>query len=157
MALNRIISRIGLVIILVIGILSPSFAQVNFERYTLKIKRQNDSAASFNVEIARSPKQRAQGLMHRQELSDDAGMLFIWPGVGLRQFWMKDTFISLDILFFDENGVLVHHEDHTKPNSTNLISSLMPVAYVLEIKAGQREANGLEIGDYLIPSPSWQK
>ena len=157
MMINHFMRRIALALILIIATSSLSFAQILFEKSTLQIKRQNDNIISFEVEIARSPAERAQGLMHRQTMADNAGMFFIWPGAGLRQFWMKDTFISLDILFFDDEGVLVHYEDNTKPNSKKLISSLMPVAYVLEINAGQREANQLEIGDYLYKAPSWRK
>ena len=155
--INHFIRRIVLALILFICASSGSFAQISFEKSTLQIKRQNNSLVSFEVEIARSPAERAQGLMHRQTMAENAGMFFIWPGAGLRQFWMKDTLISLDILFFDEEGVLVHYEDNTKPNSKKLISSLMPVAYVLEINAGLREANQLEIGDYLYKAPSWRK
>lgn len=157
MIINHMTRRITLALILLIFTSSVSFSQISFEKSTLQIKRQNNNIVSFEVEIARSPAERAQGLMLRQTMAENAGMFFIWPGSGLRQFWMKDTLISLDILFFDEEGVLVHYEDHTKPNSKKLISSLMPVAYVLEINAGLREANELEIGDYLYKAPSWRK
>lgn len=151
------IARLLAVMLLSFGLFTQAFGQMVFDKDTLKIQRQNQSAVEFEVEIARTPQQRATGLMFRETLAYNAGMLFIWRGAGLRDFWMKDTFISLDILFFDEDGVLVHFEDHTEPDSTVLISSLMPVAYVLEIKAGQREARGLEIGDYLPSPPSWRK
>ena len=154
MTINHITRRVALALILLICTSSLSFSQILFEKSIVQIKRQNNSIVTFDVEIARSPTERAQGLMNRQTMADNAGMFFIWPGAGLRQFWMKDTLISLDILFFDDEGVLVHYEDHTKPNSKKLISSLMPVAYVLEINAGQREANDLEIGDYLYPATS---
>ena len=157
MIINHMTRRIVLALILLIFTSSVSFSQILFEKSTLQIKRQNNNIVTFQVEIARSPAERAQGLMHRQTMAENAGMLFIWPGSGLRQFWMKDTLISLDILFFDEEGVLVHYEEHTKPNSKKLISSLMPVAYVLEINAGLIETNQLEIGDYLYKAPSWRK
>ena len=151
------ITRILAVALMSFSLITSAFAQINFEKTTLKIQRQNQSAVEFEVEIARTPQERATGLMFRKTIDDDAGMIFLWRGAGVRQFWMKDTFISLDILFFDDEGTLVHFEDHTEPDSTVLISSLMPVTYVLEIKAGQREARGLEIGDYLLSPPSWQK
>ena len=151
------IKYLCLMLALCFVVMTQSHAQIDFEKSALNIKRQNDSVIKFEVEIARTPQERAQGLMQRTSLADNAGMLFLWPGAGLRQFWMKDTLISLDILFFDEEGVLVHYEDKTTPNSQLIISSLMPVSYVLEIKAGQRDANKLEIGDYLISPPSWRK
>lgn len=151
------IKYLCLMLALCFVVMTQSHAQIDFEKSALNIKRQNDSVIQFEVEIARTPQERAQGLMQRTSLADNAGMLFLWPGAGLRQFWMKDTLISLDILFFDEEGVLVHYEDKTTPNSQLIISSLMPVSYVLEIKAGQRDANKLEIGDYLISPPSWRK
>ena len=151
------ITRFIAIFVLSISLTSHAVAQINFKKDKLTIKRQDQSAIELEVEIARTPQQRSLGLMFRDKIADNEGMLFLWNGAGIRQFWMKDTFISLDILFFDEEGVLVHFEDHTEPNSPFLISSLMPVLYVLEIKAGQRQALGLEIGDYLVAPPSWRK
>lgn len=157
MTLKTNITRLMAVLFISFSLTTQAFAQINFDKTTLKIKRQDQSVVEFEVEIARTPQERARGLSFRETLADNEGMIFVWRGIGLRHFWMKDTFISLDILFFDENGVLVHFEDNTKPDSTVLISSLMPVAYVLEIKAGQRLASGLDYGDYLLSPPSWQK
>ena len=157
MFLKRHILPFLLILFMSLSLIAKADAQINFEKTSLKIQRQNGSAVAFDIEIARTPQERATGLMFRKTLADNAGMLFLWRGAGLRQFWMKDTYISLDILFFDKDGVLVHYEDRTEPNSQWLISSLMPVSYVLEIAAGQRQAHKLEIGDYLISPPAWQK
>ena len=103
------------------------------------------------VEVANTPSQRAQGLMKRESLAPFDGMLFVWPDRALRHFWMKDTPLSLDILFFDETGTLFHHEDRTTPYSERLIPSLMPAKYVLELPAGTRAKWQFEIGDRITP------
>ena len=92
--------------------------------------------------------------MYKRQLRDSDGMLFIWPDSALRQFWMKDTPLSLDILFFDKTGTLVHIAERQKPFSTTLIPSLMPVTYVLELIAGDVVRRHIALGDRLISPPS---
>lgn len=108
---------------------------------------------SLIVEVASTHEERAKGLMHRQVLTDSEGMLFIWPDRGVRQFWMKNTPLSLDILFFEGQGTLVHLAEAQTPYSEELISSLMPVRYVLELPAGDAARLGLAIGTRLIQFP----
>ncbi|MEK9598224.1 MAG: DUF192 domain-containing protein, partial [Alphaproteobacteria bacterium] len=90
----------------------------------------------FNVEFARSKAEKATGLMFRERLADDEGMLFMWNTSSLRQFWMKNTLINLDILFIDSDYRVVHIEESAQKGSLRIISSLLPVQYVLEINAG---------------------
>ena len=98
----------------------------------------------FKLELAETPARRRRGLMGRKTLADDGGMLFVWPQSAVRLFWMKDTPLSLDILFFDEDGKLVYLHNAAEPYSLKTISSMEPTKYVVEIKGGTVERMGIE-------------
>ncbi len=96
---------------------------------------------SFNLEFADTPASRSQGLMNRKELADDFGMLFVFETSEKQYFWMKDTYIPLDIVFFDENKNFVSVQQDTEPcinKGFNCLtySSSDEAKYVLEVKAG---------------------
>ena len=84
--------------------------------------------------------------MFRKELGKDEGMLFIWEEDALRQFWMKNTLINLDILFINSDFKIVNIEERAQSGSTRIISSKFPVKYVLEINAGQSEIRNITPG-----------
>lgn len=115
-----------------------------FARGALTIETAAGERHAFDVEIAETPDQRAQGLMFRQELAADAGMLFLFGGSEVRAMWMKDTYIPLDMLFIDERGEIVRIEERTVPHSLRAIASGKPVSAVLELNAGT--ASRLKIG-----------
>lgn len=110
---------------------------------------------TFVVELADDNQSRAMGLMYRKEMGDDEGMLFVFPDSQLRAFWMKNTLIPLDILYFDNNRRLVSISENTPPckNTTTRCPnypSKKPAKYVLEINAGLSENYGFKAGDELI-------
>lgn len=106
----------------------------------------------FQVEIADTDAARAQGLMQRTHLDDDAGMLFIFPDEQVRAFWMKNTLIPLDILYFDGAGELVSARLGAPPCTTVRCpgyASRGPARYVLELNGGRASALDLQPGDRL--------
>ena len=103
----------------------------------------------LNVEYARSEEEKSIGLMFREELDDNEGMLFIWDKDSLRQFWMKNTLINLDILFINSEYQVVHIEESAQKGSTSVISSKFPAKFVLEIKAGQSRLRNISPGAIL--------
>ena len=103
----------------------------------------------FQLEMAETPERRAKGLMYRKSLPADGGMLFVWPNIALRLFWMKDTPLSLDILFFDKAGKLVYLHPEAVPFSQDTISSIRPVKYVVEIRAKTAERLGFDTNSRL--------
>jgi len=119
------------------------------ERIEVQIVTLQGAEYSFQLELAHTPKTRAKGLMHRQHLAENGGMLFIWPETATRLFWMKNTPVSLDILFFDQTGRLVYLHPSAMPYSLQTISSLQPVKYVVEIRGGLARQGGIETGAYL--------
>jgi uncharacterized membrane protein (UPF0127 family) len=104
-------------------------------------------AHRFTVEVARTPEQQAQGLMHRQSLASDRGMLFPYDPPQNASFWMKNTLIPLDIVFIRENGTVALIAENTVPLSLEPIPSLEPVAAVLEIAGGRAAELGIKAGD----------
>lgn len=101
----------------------------------------------FMVEIADDEAERQQGLMHREPLADDRGMLFQFPDVAERSFWMHNTPSSLDIIYIDPYGRIVSIAERVATNSDALIPSNGPASGVLEIRAGRADEIGAKPGD----------
>ena len=106
----------------------------------------------FHVEIAQTHQERQQGLMFRTQLPADHGMLFIQPQAAPTAFWMKNTYIPLDLLYFDNAGRL--QEIHAKvppctvPDCPSYVSN-GPIKYILEMNAGSAQRFGLKPGAQL--------
>lgn len=135
--------RLAFVLFLLIAA-APAAAQVAFETASLTIETAAGDEHSFQVEIAETGEQRAQGLMFRRRMAADAGMLFLFGRSEVRAMWMKNTLIPLDMLFIDETGKIVRIEERTVPHSERAIVSGGPVSAVLELNAGT--ASRLKIG-----------
>ena len=108
--------------------------------------------ARFHVEIAETTQERQQGLMFRTHLPDSHGMLFIQPEAAPAAFWMKNTYIPLDLLYFDSAGRLLEVQAGVPPCTTPscpLYVSNGPVKYVLELNAGSARRLGLQPGAQL--------
>ena len=108
--------------------------------------------ATFQVEMARTAQERERGLMFRRELPKDRGMLFV-QAPGPAAFWMKNTYIPLDLLYFDADGRLLQIEAGVLPCVTPTCpvypSATATVRYVLEINAGETARRGIRVGDQL--------
>ncbi len=100
----------------------------------------------LGVYLALSPEQRARGLMFVTELPEDQGMLFIYPGPRRVSMWMKNTLISLDMVFIRPDGVVARVEENTVPLSLETIPAGEPVDAVLELNAGAAAALGIAAG-----------
>lgn len=100
----------------------------------------------FDIEIVSTPKERSQGLMYRKELAPKSGMFFIFDETKDHPFWMKNTYIPLDIIFLDDNYVIVGIAENAKPLSLNYVRADKPSRYVLELNAGKAKAYGLKEG-----------
>jgi uncharacterized membrane protein (UPF0127 family) len=88
-----------------------------------------------------------RGLMDRFSLPDQAGMLFIFDNDEPRSFWMKNTYISLDIIFINSNKEIVSIQKYTQPRTTSSIPSDKPAMYVLEVNAGYCDKFDIKPGD----------
>jgi uncharacterized membrane protein (UPF0127 family) len=116
----------------------------------LVIETQRGKRHEFKAEIADNRERRQQGLMYRQEMADNAAMLFLFDEVRIVTFWMRNTFIPLDLLFLGIDGRIMAIHRNAVPASTSPISSPSPAAAVLEIKAGTAAKLGIYPGDQVL-------
>lgn len=101
----------------------------------------------LTVELAATPTARACGLSHRDDLPENHGMLFIFPDVRPRTFWMKDTLIALSIAFLDDAGKILSIQNMTPMQTAEQYHSSGPVKYALEVNQGWFTRHGLDVGD----------
>ena len=107
---------------------------------------------AFSVELATNAAERAVGLMFRKELPEGRGMLFDFQVEQPVQFWMHNTYISLDMIFIASDGRIVRVAQDAKPMSDDLIPSGGPVRAVLEVIAGTARKFGIAAGDRVTGS-----
>ena len=112
----------------------------------------------FTVEVADDAAERERGLMFRDELAADTGMIFIHDNEQPLAYWMKNTHIPLDILYFDHARKLVSVQQRVPPCSLGdrcpPFASEGPALYVLELNAGVAESLGVRAGDQLVLGPA---
>ena len=95
-----------------------------------------NSACTFQADVAVTPEDQERGLMFKKALPAHTGMLFLYGSDGMRYFWMKNTYLALDIIFIGSDSEVKNVHHNAKPKDETTISSLFPVQYVLEVKAG---------------------
>ena len=106
----------------------------------------------FYVEVVTTPQERARGLMFREHLDPDKGMLFVFDWEAVYPFWMKNTLIPLDIIWIDRNKEVVFISKDTQPCEQEPCPTINPykkAKYVLEVCGGTADKIGLEVGDKL--------
>lgn len=142
--------RFALLLLLMLA--GPVLAQepVTFETDTLRIETEDGRSYPFEIELAITPQQQRRGLMFRDHLADDAGMLFLNGDDRIRRFWMKNTFIPLDILFIRADGTIANIARMTEPESEALIKSDGPVRAVLELRGGLTRELSITAGDRIV-------
>jgi len=99
------------------------------------------------VELATTPNARVCGLSNRVKLPDNHGMLFIYPTLGPRTFWMKDTHIPLSIAFLDDSGRILSIQPMKPMQTDERYRSVQPVRYALEVNQGWFVEHGIGVGD----------
>ena len=125
--------------------------KLTFPVKPLKIETAGGQVHEFNVEVAADEAHWAQGLMYRTSMDANAGMIFLMgrpPRVV--SFWMKNTYIPLDMIFIAEDGTIANIRDSAPPESAESISSEAEVVAVLELNGGRAQALGIDIGDKII-------
>ena len=101
----------------------------------------------FEVEVAADPASRERGLMNRRYMAADHGMLFEFDRDAQEAFWMKNTYIPLDMIFVSRAGIVTNVVANAEPLSERVIPSGPPCAAVLELNGGAAAAIGLRVGD----------
>ncbi len=139
-----------LVVLMVPAATRPTIAEIEFPEGDLAIVTADGARHDFRIELAVTPDQRAQGLMHRKALAPDAGMLFVYARPGEVAMWMKNTLISLDMMFISAEGEIVRIAERTVPLSLATIESGSPAKGVLEVPAGTAARLGIRPGDQIL-------
>lgn len=102
---------------------------------------------TLEIEIADTDYDVQTGLMYRSSMKDNRGMLFVFPTMRERAFYMKNTRIPLDLVYLDDKKYIVSFQENAQPFNEAALPSIVPAQYVLEINAGLAEKWLLEIGD----------
>jgi uncharacterized membrane protein (UPF0127 family) len=129
---------------LFLTVLSVQAMDCPFELPTAEVSIKNHK---LTVELATTPVARSCGLSHRHQLPPDHGMLFVFPDLGARTFWMKDTFIALSIAFLDAAGEILSIQKMAPDQTAEEYHSGQAVSYALEVNQGWFERNGVSVGD----------
>lgn len=122
---------------------------MTFEKQPVTLETK-EKKIELQAEMALTQEQQSYGLMFRKTLEPDTAMLFPFEEDIVITMWMQNTFIPLDMVFFDRTGKVVHIVENTVPESTDIISSEVPAAAVLELAAGKVKEYGLQKGDRII-------
>jgi len=107
----------------------------------------NGTVTTVYTEIASTEQEREQGLMNRTSMDEDRGMLFLFDYEAKESFWMKDTPISLDIIFISGDDTVVDIYHNAKPEDESVFTSRSPCKYVVEVNGGFSERHEVQIGD----------
>jgi uncharacterized membrane protein (UPF0127 family) len=126
---------------------SPDGVEREGPTQPLAITTADGKSYQFNVEIADNEPEWERGLMFRTHMDDNHGMLFLFGDVADRAFWMKNTYIPLDILFLDQDGKIHHIAANAKPQDETPLPSGGAVLHVLEINGGICARLGIKEGD----------
>ena len=126
------------------GVLAQDASLSKIEPLTIAT---DDDAVMFTVEIVDTDELRARGLMFRQRLPEDRGMLFDFGEPRPVSMWMKNTYIPLDMLFIRADGTIAYIAENTVPKSLDTIGISEPVLAVLELAAGTARKHSIRAGD----------
>jgi hypothetical protein len=111
----------------------PVFKQI---LCTVKVNKNNPQELS--IELADTAHKRSYGLMNREDMKSNSGMLFIWKDKQIRNFWMKNTYFNLDLFFLNNQGEIIEIYKNAKAFDETNIKSKEKVKYVLEMKSGEQ-------------------
>lgn len=129
---------------------SPVAAQQAAAVDRLEIVTAGGARHGFKIEVAADDEKRAEGLMFRTKLDPDYGMLFDFKREQPVYFWMRNTYVSLDMIFVRADGTIARIAENTTPLSEATVPSESPVRFVFEVVAGTAKRLGIKPGDKLV-------
>ena len=109
------------------------------------------SSSSVNLQVASTNAERMTGLMYRKSMPENEGMIFIFPQVQVQSFWMKNTYIPLDMLFLDDDLTVIGILENVPVLNEQPRSVGKPGRYVIELNAGRAKALGIKEGSKAVP------
>lgn len=113
----------------------------------LFLLKQSDTIQTVDIEIADNEYERSTGLMYRESMEEHQGMLFIYPDEAPRSFYMKNTYIPLDIIFYGKDSTVVSFQKDAKPRDETSLPSNAPAQFILELNAGKVDQWNIQVGD----------
>lgn len=131
-------------------VITPHNTYQTLEKASISILTNNNTRHNFTVELARTSQEQGKGMMFRRNIPQNTGMLFLFKDERERNFWMKNTPVSLDIIFIRKDGIVHHIHPNAEINTLTRISSDGVVSAVLEIGAGEAERLGFHVGDRIL-------
>jgi uncharacterized membrane protein (UPF0127 family) len=135
------------------SLLAPAFAQQAVGPREELLIATDGGEKEFQVEIADDAREISIGLMFRRQMADNEGMLFDFGVEERRSFWMRNTYIPLDMLFIKADGTIESIAERTTPLSEKPVPSRGPVRFVLEINGGLSDTLGIEAG-HVVTGPA---
>jgi len=141
------VRRVAVAALLAAGCVSPKAPDMADAPARVLVQTAAGPVHAVAVELARTEEERARGLMHRESLPPGTGMLFLFEESGPRVFWMKNTPLSLDMIFVDEEGWIVGIVERAEPRTETPRGVGVPSRYVLEVIGGWSRAHGVRPGD----------
>lgn len=113
----------------------------------LSLTKDGVTIQELDVELAESSYERATGLMYRESMENNQGMLFIYSSEEPRTFYMKNTYIPLDLIFYSKDSSVVSIYENARPLEETSIPSNQPAQFILEVNAGKVQEWNIETGD----------
>lgn len=144
-----------LVVLIIFSSMAPITRDSNIIREGQVIFKTRSGTVSLDVEVADQPQEITTGLMFREYLGQDEGMLFIFSSDAPRSFWMKNTLIPLDMIFINSSLDIVHIVEDAEPCKTPscpTYSSVLPAMYVVEANSGFAREHDIEPGQKISPN-----
>jgi uncharacterized membrane protein (UPF0127 family) len=143
----------AVILVLATGVLADQGLDSRFEKDVLIIEASEHACHRFDIYVAVSAEQRSRGLMFVREMSPSTGMLFVYTNEPV-SMWMKNTYISLDMVFIRADGTVSSVIRNTEPQSLKSLRSIEPVAFVLELNAGVTERLGIDENSRIFWEPA---
>jgi uncharacterized membrane protein (UPF0127 family) len=149
--------RVSAMLMAALSVFGLAVAQAGPSTTVVTIASANGQAHDFQLEVADTEAQRRRGLMFREELPADGGMIFIYERPHVAAMWMKNTLIPLDMVFVDAKWTIVHIAARTTPHSLTPVTAGVAVKAVIELNGGSCDRLGIRVGDrvhYELPVTS---
>ncbi|HEY9886062.1 MAG TPA: DUF192 domain-containing protein [Vampirovibrionales bacterium] len=116
----------------------------------LYILKGEDTLQKLDIELAESSYEQQTGLMYRKTMEANQGMLFVYPAEDMHSFYMKNTYIPLDLIFFGKDSSVVSFQENATPLNESSLPSKVPAQFILEVNAGKVAEWGLAEGDKML-------
>tara|TARA_B100002019_G_scaffold130781_1_gene112368 strand:+ start:2696 stop:3163 length:468 start_codon:yes stop_codon:yes gene_type:complete len=136
--LNKIkFTLLGIFLTILPSILYAEIKSPIFKQILCSVNFGNNNAQKLSLEIADNEQKRSYGLMNREDMKSNSGMLFIWKDRQIRNFWMKNTHFNLDLFFLNNQGEIIEIYKNAKAFDETNIKSQNEVNFVVELRSGE--------------------